>query len=322
MRGTGAVTTASDVASRAAHVAAAGQLACLLEVCAPKPGNVSPGRRFGDMGVDDFLASAAAIAGPLREAGDRPVGATILQALQATSRWTSANTNLGIVLLLVPLARAAVTHGIDDATAPMDAGTLRAALREVLAATTVADARDVYAAIRLASPGGLGRVHEQDVAAEPSCSLLAAMRLAQDHDDVAREYVTAYETTFEAGVPALRAAREDGLGWDDAVVETFVTLLARRPDTHISRRAGRESALAVSARARAVLDAGAVRTSGGRQALEDFDRALRSPDNRANPGTTADLTAAAIFAWLLCGGWHRHGRRQNPGSGGSDAAAR
>ena len=97
----------SPGAIAAADIAAAAQLACLLEVTAPKPGNVSPGRGFDDLAYEHFLASAAAIGGPLSGAGTRPLGATVRLAIEATARWTSSNTNLGIVLLLAPLARAA-----------------------------------------------------------------------------------------------------------------------------------------------------------------------------------------------------------------------
>src|SRR5436190_23810916 len=92
----------------AADVAAAAQLACLLEVSAPKPGNVSPGRHFADARYEDFLASAVAIGEPLAGAGTRSVGATVRLAVEATSRWTRSNTNIGIVLLLAPIARAAL----------------------------------------------------------------------------------------------------------------------------------------------------------------------------------------------------------------------
>ena len=34
-----------------------------------------------------------------------------------------------------------------------------------------------------------------------------------------------------------------------------------------------------------------------------FDRSLRDDRHSANPGTTADLTAAAIFVLLMEGGW-------------------
>ena len=160
----------------AADVAGAAQLACLLEASAPKPGNVSPGRHFADVRYEDFLASAVAIGEPLAGAGTRTVGATVRLAIEATARWTRSNTNLGIVLLLTPIARAALLEKGDGSLFPAPdeqnegqtkAGGnllpasekrpvpfflgLRNAVRRVLEATTVADARDVYAAIRRAA---------------------------------------------------------------------------------------------------------------------------------------------------------------------------
>jgi triphosphoribosyl-dephospho-CoA synthase len=291
----------------AAEVAAAAQLACLLEASAPKPGNVSPGRHFADLRYEDFLASAAAIGEPLAGAGLRPVGATVRLAVEATARWTSSNTNLGIVLLLTPLARAALEKGVgslfpaDESKKAPDPffRSLRGALRRVLEATTLDDARDVYEAIRRASPGGLGRAEAQDVAGEPTLTLLDVMRLAADRDGVAREYATAFEVTFETGAPVLVRARGDGLDWDDAIVETFLTLLAGAPDTHVARRGGMALAAEVSLRAGTVLASGGVRSAAGRRAIDEMDRGLRDARNTANPGTTADLTAAAIFVVLL-----------------------
>jgi triphosphoribosyl-dephospho-CoA synthase len=108
-------------------------------------------------------------------------------------------------------------------------------------------------------------------------------------------------------VPALERARRAGLPWDDAVVETFLTVLAAVPDTHIARRNDSTHATTVSTRARAVLAAGGVRSDAGRQAIDDLDRALRDDRNSGNPGTTADLTAAAIFVVLLGGHWTLRG---------------
>ena len=291
----------------AADVAVAAQLACLLEASAPKPGNVSPGRHFADTRYEDFLASAAAIGQPLAGAGGRPVGATVRLAIEATSRWTRSNTNLGIVLLLTPLARAAL--GSDEGGL---IPTLRDAVGRVLEATTVEDARDVYAAIRLASPAGLGRVEAQDVAGEPDETLLGVMRLAAHRDGIAREYATAFEVTFETGSPVLERARQDGLPWDEAVVETFLSVLASAPDTHVARRGGEAAAVEVSERARQALAAGGVRSVVGRRAIDEMDRGLRDARNIGNPGTAADLTAAAIFVVLLRGGWDR---RPNVGAG-------
>jgi len=292
-------------------VVVAAQLACLLEASAPKPGNVSPGRDFADARYQDFLASAAAIGSALAEAGTRPLGTTVRLAIEATARWTRSNTNLGIVLLLAPLARAALTSH-RGGTPPSSDSTLRDEVRRMLDLTTVDDAREVYAAIRLASPGGLGRADTQDVADEPTMTLLEVMKLAAHRDWIAREYATGFATTFERGAPALEAARRDGLSWDDAIVETFLILVAAEPDTHIARRGGHAFAARVSQRARAVLDAGGVRSISGQQAIVEMDLDLRDADHTANPGTAADLTAAAIYVVLLSGGW---------GDGGCDAAA-
>jgi triphosphoribosyl-dephospho-CoA synthase len=270
-------------------VAAAGQLACLLEVSAPKPGNVSPGRHFHDTRFEDFLASAVAIGPALAGAGDHELGATILAAVEATARWTRSNTNLGIILLLAPLARAALTGS----------GSLHDDVRETLAGTTVADAAQVYAAIRRARPGGLGAAATEDVAATPTVTLREAMALAAERDSVAREYATGFDITFGIGAPALRRARASGLDWADSVVETYLRLLAEVPDTHIARKLGRAAAEAVSRSARQVVEAGGGRTEEGRRALAALDAELRDPANRHNPGTTADLTCAALYVVIL-----------------------
>jgi triphosphoribosyl-dephospho-CoA synthase len=276
-------------------VAAAGQLACLLEVSAPKPGNVSPERHFHDTRYEDFLASAVAIGPALAEAGRQPLGRTIRRAVEDTLRWTKSNTNLGIVLLLAPLAKAALGQG----------GTLRERLAAVLASTTIDDATEVYAAIRRARPGGLGQSPAEDVSGAPTVTLREAMGLASERDAIAREYVSNFELTFEVGVPALLAARRDGLAWTDAAVEAYLGLLETVPDTHIARKLGVAEAEAVSRKAGEVRALGGTRAAAGRQALTDLDRELRDERNRRNPGTTADLTCAALFVVILESGWDR-----------------
>ena len=270
-------------------VAAAGQLACLLEVSAPKPGNVSPNYPFHDTRYEDFLASAVAIGPALASADTRPLGRTIRKAMEATSRWTKSNTNLGIVLLLAPLARAATRDG----------GDLRSRVAQVLNETTTTDAAEVYTAIRLARPGGLGQVSSEDVSATPTVTLRDAMGLAAERDAVAREYVTQFTMTFEIGAPALRMARQDGLSWSDATVEAYLRLLGVQADTHIARKLGVPAAEEVSRRAREVLAAGGVRSPAGRAALSGFDAELRDATNSRNPGTTADLTCAALFVVII-----------------------
>jgi triphosphoribosyl-dephospho-CoA synthase len=267
-------------------VAAAAQLACVLEASAEKPGNITPRHDFADTSYEDMLRSAIAIGPELGRAASRGVGETVLAAVRATRRVAGANTNLGIALLLAPLARAALRgERVED----------------VLGALTLADAQAAYEAIRLAGAGGLDAPVEHDVRDAPEVGLREAMAFAAERDSVASEYATGYAITFGVGLPALRRALRDGLRPRSAVVEAFLALLAAVPDTLIARKRGRAAAERVSADAAAVLAAGGVRDDAGRSALARFDASLRGDGNALNPGTTADLVTAALFVALLEG---------------------
>jgi triphosphoribosyl-dephospho-CoA synthase len=270
------------------EIAVLAQAACLVEASAPKPGNVSPGRDFADTRYEDFLLSASAIGPAFARAPVAGVGETVLQAVHDTRRFVRANTNLGLVLLLAPLACAAGKQG----------GSLRERLARVLAALSLADAQAVHAAIRLVNPGGLGTAEAEDVRGEPTRTLRETMALAAGRDSIAREYVSDYDATFGLVAPALGRARARGLGWPDAVLEAYLCTLAELPDTLIARKASLEAARAVSARAREVLAAGEVGSAERARAEAAFDRELRREGNRLNPGTTADLVAAGLFVAL------------------------
>ena len=278
---------------RPADVAAAAQLACVLEVSAEKPGNITPSHDFGDTTYEDMVRSAIALGPEVGRAGERGVGATVLAMVRASRAASRANTNLGIALLLAPLARAALSAAEGEG--------LRSRLAAVLAGLDLDDARAAYEAIRLADAGGLGERPEQDVRDEPTVGLREAMADAAPRDRVAGEYASDFAVTFETGVPALARALEDGLGPRDAVVELFLVLLGAYPDTLIARKEGDRQAAGVSARAARVLAAGGPRSEAGRRGLAELAGALRDQRNRLNPGTTADLVAATLFVALLEG---------------------
>ena len=283
-RAAGATVRSTD------HVAGSAQLACVLEVSAEKPGNITPSHDFDDTSYEDMLRSAIAVGPELARAGERGVGETIRAVVEATRRATPANTNLGIALLLAPLAKAA-----------LEEGALRARLAATLRALNVADARAAYAAIRRARAGGLHERVEHDVRSEPAVGLREAMATAAERDSIASEYVTDYALTFDTGLPALAAALGDGLAVRDAIVELHLRLLDAAPDTLIARKRGGDAAARVSAGAREVLAAGGPRTAAGRRALRSFDDSLRRDGNALNPGATADLVTATLFVALLEG---------------------
>ena len=273
------------------------QRACELEASAPKPGNVSPGRPFVDVRFEDFVASAEAIRDAMSGAGRRPLGQTIWLAVETTSLRTRANTNLGIILLLAPLARAA--SQVDLAIEPSERlRRLRMATGRVLDETTVDDARNTYRAIRLANPGGLGTAAEQDVSSDPSATLRDVMCLAADRDGVAREYATSFETTFERSAPALMRARAGGLAWNEAIVETYLTVLPGAPHTHPPRRPGQDRKIVFdnrlvpgSAQRR---EPGDVGRSGGRRDFRIAARGTIAGTSRSRPGRGGALSGPPL----------------------------
>lgn len=275
------------------RIAWAAQLACLFEVNAAKPGNVSRCEDFSDTRFEDFLASAVAIGPALQNAPSAPVGETVLRAIRDTRRFVGTNTNLGIVLLLAPLAKAAGQGGPEP---------LRKTIARVLRQLTVDDARKVYQAIRLASPGGLGEVEQHDVSdPDVDTDLRQAMDLARERDSVAREYVTDFEITLGLGYPTLQRLWGAGHSFSNSVVQTFLTLLAHVPDTLIARKNGRETAERVSRRAAEALAAGGTFSARGREEVGRLDLYLRDEHHTLNPGTTADLITAALFVFLTEG---------------------
>lgn len=272
-------------------VSLAAQLACLLEVSADKPGNVTPFADFADTRYTDFLASSVLLGQVLRKAATRATGTLVLDAVRETKRLIDRNTNLGIALLFAPLAKAALRKGRRS---------LRSSLHSVLAALTPYDGQRVYEAIRLAAPGGLGDADQFDVSATHGMvALLEAMRVAMDRDSIAREYVTDFEITFTIGAPSLERSLQESGDPRPAVIQTYLTLLSRIPDSLIARKCGACEADRISQEAGKILAIGGAYTEQGRRKLQRWNRSMRRDGNRLNPGTTADLTASALFVVAL-----------------------
>jgi triphosphoribosyl-dephospho-CoA synthase len=265
-------------------------LACLLEATAPKVGNVHRGADFEDLTFTDFVASAVVIGPVLENAGERGVGRAVLDAVQATRGVVATNTNLGMALLLAPLA-----------AVPRSEPLTTESVRKVLQALTVDDCRLVYEAIRVAQPGGLGQVESMDVANEPPTDLLAAMGAAAERDLVARQYAENFALVLNDALPALVAGRSREWSLTDSIIHTHLSLIAAQGDSLIRRKCGPEVATQASTIAKQVLTFGSPGEDEYYAALADFDFWLRSDGNRRNPGATADLIAAALFAGLRDG---------------------
>jgi triphosphoribosyl-dephospho-CoA synthase len=309
---------AGDLVGRCASLAA------LLEVSSyPKPGNVHRARDFPDTRYEHFLAGGVALGPAMRslamrgfdaEEGkigleDIGVGRLALKAVDDSLVWQGGgNVNLGVALLFSPLAAAggAVLHDGED----IEASVLRSRLKDVVRSTTPDDVVHVYETIRLAmTPMTLGEAEELDVRDDASLerirdeglTLLDVFRRCAGRDSICDEWVSDFETTFEIGHPFLKGSLEDSGDINSSMVNTFLLILARQPDSLIVRKAGQRKAAEVSNRARLILDEGGSGSERGLEMLWNFDRDLQEAGGELNPGTTADMTAASIFVVLLEG---------------------
>ena len=271
-------------------------LACLIEASAPKAGNVHPTAAFSDMDFADFLVSSLSIAPVLDSSSQVGVGQTVLSAVRATQQQLNVNTNLGTLLLLVPLAHALNLWHADHPARPT-AAELQACIATILARLDATDAVLVYEAIRAAKPGGLGQAREHDVHGSPPRDLLAAMRLAAEVDAVARQYINAFEDVCGWLLSCLRQSLERNDSLLDGVCELQLRVLAKSGDGLIERKVGRAINLEVARLAKVALQEWSELHARGAQwkALDDY---LRADGHRRNPGTTADLIAAALFVLL------------------------
>ncbi len=266
------------------------QQACEMELQAFKPGNVSVYADGHDMTVADFRISAKVSADALCNR-DYSLGEKIYYAVQATKTAVACNTNLGIILLCAPLIQAmsVIKPGI----------TLKQALHQVLLTTTIEDADWVFKAIMLASPGGLGRADNQDVAEKPSITLTEAMRLASHKDRIALQYVSDYQDIFDFAVPIHYNAVRKSTHLEWAAVSVYAALLSHFPDSHIERKYGKQYSEMVAARMSNVSS-----ELSKAEMPEQILPLLYSVDQEfkakgLNPGTMADMTVATVFTVFL-----------------------
>jgi triphosphoribosyl-dephospho-CoA synthase len=257
------------------------QLALMLEVCAyPKPGNVDRCHDYPDTRLEHFLASTLFARPALEEAetGTGRIGEIIRHAVRDTNCHKGGNTHFGAFILLIPLVYGGDIPGAIRAiekTDVSDAVAFYKAFALTSVKMNVTDDLDVH------DPHTLTVIRDRDM------TLLDVMRHSAANDMVAREWVTGFPLT-RRGADLLK---QFGPG-RQAIVNTFLTLIASEPDTFIIKKHGTALAQETMLVAREVLD--------GKRSLEDFDADCIERD--INPGSIADIIIASIFV-ALGEGW-------------------
>jgi triphosphoribosyl-dephospho-CoA synthase len=294
----------------------------LLEVSAyPKPGNVHRTADFLETRYEHFLASAVAVAPHFKYAAKKGIiistqkfdpqnigiGAIIKEIVLDINSWQhGGNTLLGTILLLLPIAVAAGKAFVDKS---FSITVLRENVKTIVESTTPLDAVNVYDALSIAKPGGLGSVQRFDVT-DPSSkkeilanqvSLFEVFKIASKYDSIASEWVNNYHITFDLGFPYFTSALKETDDINVATVHTFLKILSEIPDTLITRKVGLKKSKDVSAQAKLVLEKGGLTNTEGRDILWSLDKHLRNSNHKLNPGTTADIIAAVLAVAILNG---------------------
>jgi triphosphoribosyl-dephospho-CoA synthase len=283
-------------------------LAITLEASAKKLGNVHPQARFSDMSYEDFLRSAIAIAPCFDQRGDITVGKLVYDSVAATQAAVHVNTNLGTLLLLAPVAIAIRRkHRLDNLPASLSESLadLRDGTATVVEHLTAEDSLDIYAAIRLAAPGGLGKSDQHDVHhAQAPPKLIDAMRVSAEIDQVARTYSTHFHFLFDEVVPNLQEAIEHSGDISSGIRIFQVRWLARYGDSLVRRKLGEAENMLLQKKATTLLKIFESEVQPTTDRFEKnwsaLDRWMRTDGHRRNPGTTADLIAAGLFVLLCC----------------------
>jgi len=307
---------------KAQHISNCLQLAILLEVTAEKPGNVNLTSSFEGTTCQHFLASAVAVGSSFQEAANRGasvaenklgirevgLGQLIKTCAADVNAWQrGGNTILGTIMLLAPVAVAAGMTPTDQNYA-FDFSFLRKNIDLVVKSTTAWDSVHLYEAVDIANPSGLNEAPDLDVTdprskerlIKENVMLFDVFKIASAYDDICAEWVDNYPVTFDLAYPYLMEQLKSK-PLNTAVVHTFLRILSLHPDTFIARKVGKGKAKEISEDAKVVLELGGLETAEGKKSLKEFDLKLRISQNKCNPGTTADLTAAALALCTLFG---------------------
>lgn len=305
----------------APHIAQCFELAVLLENSVHKPGNVSVVTNFEKTRYEHFLASAVAARPSFEDAAERGIAASegrirpadigigqmIRDCVADIELWQhGGNTLLGTVILLIPMA---VAGGMTLVDRDLEVSKLKGNMKIVVESTTPEDAVSVYEAMKIAKPSGLGKAPKLDIndptstrrILEEKATLFQVFQIADKYDTICSEWVHNYPVTFDLAYPFFTKQIAEGTDLSQAILHTFLEVLAKIPDTFIARKTSIEVAKEVSAEAAQILSVGGLGTREGKQWLADFDAKLRRSSNLLNPGTTADIVAAALAVSTLGG---------------------
>ena len=263
--------------------------ACRKDIELIKPGNVNIKSPHSDTNAEDYLESSLLSSKELFKP-DYSLGERILNSIKITRSKIKTNTNLGIILLCAPIIHACIYF---------NNLTMREGIKKTLSSSTVKDTQDLCMAINISAPGGLGTREIYDTASKPTVNILEIMNHSACYDRISYQYSHNYSDIFDFIIPRLVFLNKKHNSLDISLSLMFMEILAKIPDSHISRKFDDKIAKKTS--------------NNASDLLKILDREY-SPDYLAdrlnnldyeykkkgiNPGTTADLLVASLMIYKI-----------------------
>ena len=264
---------------------------CKKDIELIKPGNVNLLSSHKDTKAQDYLDSAILSSKELFNQ-NYSLGKRILESVNVTRSQVNVNTNLGIILLCAPVIQSYIDFNNLD---------LRDGIKKTLSTTSIKDTHDLCAAINISSPGGLGDSDMYDTASYPNASIKQIMDYSQEYDRISYQYSHNFSDIFDFIIPKLEFLNQRYESLDISLSLLFIEILAKIPDSHISRKFGDKIAKKTSNNAHDLL-----KILDREHDPDYLAKALNNLDYEykkkgINPGTTADLLVASLMIYKISG---------------------
>lgn len=262
---------------------------CKKDIELIKPGNVNLLSPHKDTKAQDYLDSATLSSKELFNQ-NHSLGKRILESVKVTRSQVNVNTNLGIILLCAPVIQSYIDFNALD---------LRDCIKKTLSATSVKDTHDLCAAINISSPGGLGDSDMYDTVSYPNASIKQIMDYSREYDRISYQYSHNFTDIFDFIIPKLEFLNQRYKSLDISLSLLFIEILAKIPDSHISRKFGDKIAKKTSNNAYDLL-----KILDREHDPDYLAKALNNLDYEykkkgINPGTTADLLVASLMIYKI-----------------------
>jgi len=312
------------------HVAQCAALAyTLLFSAEPKPGGTSFNKEFDDTKPEHFLAGGSSLFAPIFTISkrgilvaenhmwfeDAEIGFFIIKGIERSKTWyrSEGNTILGSLIMLTPLtlgvAHNYANEGMRTST-PLNLDNVVSVTEQFLKNSTTDDcihlteALNTYISTRI-----LPSDKKEDdfnsyleIYRNERTNLYEYTKFYEGRDLVFYELSHRYQITLNYGISTFKRVYEENNNFKNSIIQTYVTLLSEKKDTHIAKRFGNEIATDVTNRAKKIIKSGGIFTDDGKMAIEELDNYLRNSQERPiNPGSIADITLTTIFLALLQG---------------------